>query len=234
MNSNFRYKEHIPFVTEDSRTTTLYKNDKSSEIPIISYTQTAPKLREEYKDYSLVHFVPVSMWKDTLKQIGEADEDSYIRVFSSGNASLADLNRLEEEIVQLVSSQYEIESENRVQEQLSNDRLIRGMKVIWGAFCVLPEEAGICKVFVHWPDTAGNEKNVLHRSVYNSREASFDHISPHCTVCAVCRDSKLFRPNRILVRSTDPSDSDICSRDRTIRGARLLRWRKAPFAVRFE
>ncbi len=147
MNSNFRYKEHIPFVTEDSRTTTLYKNDKSSEIPIISYTQTAPKLREEYKDYSLVHFIPVSMWKDTLKQIGEADEDSYIRVFSSGNASLADLNRLEEEIVQLVSSQYEIESENRVQEQLSNDRLIRGMKVIWGAFCVLLAIIGIANVF---------------------------------------------------------------------------------------
>ena len=80
VNSNFRHKEHIPFVTEDSRTTTLYKNDKSAEIPIISYTQTAPKLREEYKDYSLVHFIPVSMWKDTLKQIGEADEDSYIRV----------------------------------------------------------------------------------------------------------------------------------------------------------
>ena len=147
VNSNFRHKEHIPFVTEDSRTTTLYKNDKSAEIPIISYTQTAPKLREEYKDYSLVHFVPVSMWKDTLKQIGEADEDSYIRVFSSGNASLADLNRLEEEIVQLVSSQYEIESENRVQEQLSNDRLIRGMKVIWGAFCVLLAIIGIANVF---------------------------------------------------------------------------------------
>ena len=147
VNSNFRHKEHIPFVTEDSRTTTLYKNDKSAEIPIISYTQTAPKLREEYKDYSLVHFIPVSMWKDTLKQIGEADEDSYIRVFSSGNASLADLNRLEEEIVQLVSSQYEIESENRVQEQLSNDRLIRGMKVIWGAFCVLLAIIGIANVF---------------------------------------------------------------------------------------
>ena len=34
-----------------------------------------------------------------------------------------------------------------MQEQLSNDRLIRGMKVIWGAFCVLLAIIGIANVF---------------------------------------------------------------------------------------
>ena len=105
VNSNFRYAEYIPFVIEDNQTTLLYKDGQSIEIPVLSYTQTVPKLREEYKDYSLVHFVSLTMWRDTLKQIGEADNDSYIRAFSRGNANLTDLNRLEQEIVQLVSQQ---------------------------------------------------------------------------------------------------------------------------------
>ncbi len=147
VNSNFRYAEYIPFVTEDNQTTMLYKNGQSIEIPVLSYTQTVPKLREEYRDYSLVHFVSLTMWKDTLHQIGEADDDSFIRIFSSGNASLADLNSLEEDTRQLVSQQYEFESENRVQERLSNDSLIQGMVMILGAFCVLLAIIGIANVF---------------------------------------------------------------------------------------
>ncbi len=147
INSNFRYKKYVPFVREERHTTTLYKNDKTVEIPVLSYTQTVPKLREEYKDYSLVHFVSLTMWRDTLKQIGEADDDSYIRTLSSGNASLTDLNSLEQEIVRLVSRQYEIESENRVQERLSNDSLIQGMVMILGAFCILLAIIGIANVF---------------------------------------------------------------------------------------
>lgn len=147
INSNFRYKKYVPFVREERHTTTLYKNDKTVEIPVLSYTQTVPKLREEYKDYSLVHFVSLTMWRDTLKQIGEADDDSYIRALSNRNASLTDLNSLEQEIVRLVSRQYEIESENRVQERLSNDSLIQGMVMILGAFCILLAIIGIANVF---------------------------------------------------------------------------------------
>ncbi len=147
VNSNFRYREYVPFVRENNQTTILYKYDKFVEIPVLSYTQTVPRLREEYKDYSLVHFVPVSMWRDTLMQIGEADDDSYIRVISSGNASLTDLSSLEQEIVQLVSGPYKIESENRVQESLTNDSLIQGMVMILGAFCILLAIIGIANVF---------------------------------------------------------------------------------------
>lgn len=150
INSNFRYKEYVPFVKEDNQTTTLYninRNDQSIKIPVLSYTQTVPMLREEYKNYTLVHFISLTMWKETLEQIGEAESDSYIRIFSNENASLADLNSLEKEIVQLVSREYKIESENRVQERISNDRLIYGMKVILGAFCVLLAIIGIANVF---------------------------------------------------------------------------------------
>lgn len=150
VNSNFRYAEYVPFVKEDNRTTTLYHmggNDGSVEIPVLSYTQTVPKLREEYEDYALVHFISVTMWNEISEQIEGAETDTHIRIFSGGNAGLADLDSLEKEIVQLVSQEYRIESENRVQERISNDSLINGMKVILGAFCVLLAVIGIANVF---------------------------------------------------------------------------------------
>ena len=147
INSNFRYKEYVPFVREDNQKTILYKNDKTVEIPVLSYTQKSPTLREEYDNYALVHFIPLSMWNKTLGEVCEAESDSYIRIFSNGTANLTDLNTLEQEIVRLVSEQYEIESENRVQERLSNDSLIQGMVMILGAFCVLLAIIGIANVF---------------------------------------------------------------------------------------
>ena len=149
INSNFRYKEYVPFVREDNQKTILYKNDKTVEIPVLSYTQKSPTLREEYDNYALVHFIPLSMWNKTLGEVCEAESDSYIRIFSNGTANLTDLNTLEQEIVRLVSEQYEIESENRVQERLSNDSLIQGMVMILGAFCVLLAIIGIANVFLN-------------------------------------------------------------------------------------
>ena len=147
INSNFRYKEYVPFIMEDNQKTALYKNGKTIEIPVLSYTQAVPTLREEYDNYALVHFIPLTMWNKTLGKVCEAESDSYIRILSNGTANLADLNGLEQEIVRLVSEQYEIESENRVQERLSNDRLIRGMVMILGSFCVLLAIIGIANVF---------------------------------------------------------------------------------------
>lgn len=149
INSNFRYKKYVPFVREDNQTTTLYKNDKTVEIPVLSYTRTVPSLREEYDNYALVHFIPLTMWNKTLGEICETESDSFIRILSNGAANLMDLNNLEQETVQLVSQQYEIESENRVQERLSNDRLIQGMVMILGAFCVLLAIIGIANVFLN-------------------------------------------------------------------------------------
>ena len=146
-NSNFRYKEYVPFVKEDNQETTLYKNGKPVEIPVLSYTQTAPTLREEYDNYALVHFIPLAMWNKTLGEVFEAEADSYIRILSNGLANLTDLNSLEQEIVRFIPKRYEIESENRVQERLANDSLIQGMVIILGAFCVLLAIIGIANIF---------------------------------------------------------------------------------------
>ena len=147
-NSNFRYKEYVPFVREDSRITTLYKNEKTIEIPVLSYTQETPALREEYENYALVHFVPLSLWRKDFREVCEAESDSYIRIFSGKTPNLADLNGLEQEILRLVSGRYETESENRIRERVTNDSLIQGMVMILGAFCVLLAVIGIANVFL--------------------------------------------------------------------------------------
>lgn len=150
VNSNFRYAEYVPFIKENSQTTTIYAisgNGQNVEVPVLDYTQIVPILREEYKDYALVHFIPLTMWKKMPEQIGKAESDSYIRILSSGDRSLADLGNLEKEAVQLISKEYKAESENRVQERISNDNLIYGMKVIFGAFCALLAMIGIADVF---------------------------------------------------------------------------------------
>ncbi len=150
INSNFRYKQYIPFVKEDRKTTTIYNastDNQFVEIPILSYTQTAPVLREEYRDYGFVHFIPMARWKAISGQIDGSEPDSYIRVFSNGNADLTDLNNLEKEIIQRLEKNYKIESENRIQEKISNDRMMKGMMMIFGAFCVLLAIIGIANVF---------------------------------------------------------------------------------------
>lgn len=148
--SNFRYKKYVPFMKENEQVTTLYnvlQSEQSTEVPVLSFAQTSPLLREEYENFAIVHFMPLTLWEKVSGQLGNAEADSYIRILSSGNADLADLNRLEERAAALAGGEYSIESENRVQEQLSNDNLIYGMKMILGAFCVLLAIIGISNVF---------------------------------------------------------------------------------------
>jgi len=150
INSNFRYKEYIPFVKENRKTTTLRNNSQKGqpvELPVLSYTQKVPVLREEYDNDALVHFIPLSMWIKLSDQLGEAEADSYIRIFSSGDATLENLNSLEENIWKIIGQKYEIVSENRIQEKISNDRMITGLVVLLGFFCVLLAMIGIANVF---------------------------------------------------------------------------------------
>ena len=59
------------------------------------------------------------------------------------------MNALENEITQIIGSEYEIESENRIQEREDNDKMIEGYELILGAFCVLLAIIGIAHVFSH-------------------------------------------------------------------------------------
>lgn len=150
INSNFRYKQYIPFVDESSSKNILYDKDNLSEnfeVPVLAYTSETPVLREEYENYSLVHIIPLSLWESIFGHSKIAEDDSYIRVMADKNDSAEGLNNLEKLLLESVHADYEVESENRIQEKVSNDRMISGLKIVLGAFCILLALIGIANVF---------------------------------------------------------------------------------------
>lgn len=150
LNSNFRYKRTIPFVKEDRGTVVLQNGGQKGEtveIPVIAYTQKVPILREEYDNYSMVQFIPLSLWKKISGQIKGLESDTYVRILTRKGAKLAELNALEEDISQVIGRTYETESENRIEDKITNDKMISGYKMIIGALCSLLAVIGISNVF---------------------------------------------------------------------------------------
>ena len=122
----------------------------TAEIPVLSYAEEVPALREEYAAldyYELVHFIPVSLWEEIKGQTGGGESDVYIRVLGKENAALEVLNTLQDQIEQLLSRKYTVECENRIQEYETNRIQIRGMMTFFGALCVLLALIGIGNIF---------------------------------------------------------------------------------------
>ena len=150
INSNFRYKQYIPFVNESQNEISVQNRDNaeaSVEIGVLAYTQEVPVLREEYDNYALVQFISLSMWENISGTIGNAEADTYVRVLADAELSLADSNALDASVVNLISKEYVIGSENRIQEKVSNDEMMDGYMMIVGAFCILLATIGIANVF---------------------------------------------------------------------------------------
>ena len=156
-NPDFRHPDFMPYIKAHSAgenaASILRQTDNeemTAEIPVLSYTEEIPMLREEYAKldyYQLVHFIPVSLWKEIKGQIGGVEKDSYICVRSGENVSLEEINTLQDDIAGLVSEKYDIEYENRIQEYEANNRQIQGMVAIFGGFCILLAIIGIGNVF---------------------------------------------------------------------------------------
>jgi len=152
-NPDFRHPQYMPYVRGENTTSVLRQighKEVTTEIPILAYTAEVPVLREEYATldyYELVHFIPVSLWKKIKGQIAGCEEDIYIRILANEDATLEELTALQEKVGQIVSQNYIIESENRIQEYQENNRQIQGMMAIFGAFCVLLAIIGVGNVF---------------------------------------------------------------------------------------
>lgn len=147
INTNFRYRKYIPYLKEGRDKVTLQnvkKDGKTIEIPIIAYTQELPVLREEYDDYALVQVMPLSQWK---KIAGKTEEDMYIRVLATSGMTLAKAEELEKKLVQMIDREYEVESENRMEEKLANNDVVHFYMLILGGFCVLLAMIGTANVF---------------------------------------------------------------------------------------
>ena len=94
-----------------------------------------------------MHFLPVSLWKEIKGQIGGTEEDSYICIRGKDDATLEELNTLQNEIAKLIDGEYTIEQENRILEYETNNRQIQGMMAVFGGFCILLAIIGIGNVF---------------------------------------------------------------------------------------
>ena len=117
---------------------------------MIAYTREAPVLREEYGTldfYELVHFSPVSVWKEIKGRIGSQEENVWIRILAGDEVTLKELNGVEEEVSKLLGGRYDIEIENRIQDRMDNDNMIHGMTMILSVFCILLALIGIGNVF---------------------------------------------------------------------------------------
>ena len=151
--SNFRNRQYISFV-EDNLEEVVLQNaampgeaDSQTVIPVLACTRECPVLREEYADFSLVQFIPLSLWKSISGQVGGVQEDTYMRVLSQERDSLETLGALEEEISWTLCGKYVTESENRIQEKLDNDRMIGAYELVLGIFCGLFAIIGVAHVF---------------------------------------------------------------------------------------
>ena len=159
--SDFRHPRYMPYVKGENAVSVLRQSDReahdngnltdvSVELPVLSYTEKTPVLREEYATldyYELVHFIPVSLWKEIKGQIGGGEEDVYICMLGRENVTSGELDALQGQVESLLAGNYRTESENRIQEAEANDKQIRGMMTIFGGFCVLLAVIGIGNVF---------------------------------------------------------------------------------------
>ena len=160
-NPDFRHPVFMPYIKGEDTVSVLRQSgseeassgdneETTAKIPVLTYTQEAPALREEYATldyYELVHFLPVSLWKEIKGQIGGTEEDSYICIRGKDDATLEELNTLQNEIAKLIDGEYTIEQENRILEYETNNRQIQGMMAVFGGFCILLAIIGIGNVF---------------------------------------------------------------------------------------
>lgn len=152
-NPDFRHPEYMPYIKGESGTSVLRRAGReeiTTEIPILACTAIVPALREEYATidyYEMVHFLPVSLWREIKGQVGGCEEDMFICILDGKNPTAEKLHVLQGEIDRLIASQYTVVSENRIQEKEINDRQIRGMMAIFDGFCVLLAIIGIGNVF---------------------------------------------------------------------------------------
>lgn len=139
---------YIPFLKEDGKAILLYMDGETAvELPVLSYTREVPVLREEYDNYALVQFIPLWFWKAIAGQMTGAKQTTYIRLLGQEGAGLYELNRLEAVVRHLLEQSYEVEGENRIQEKITNNNMIKGEEMILGAFCGLLTAIGIANVF---------------------------------------------------------------------------------------
>ncbi len=154
---NFRDRASWPYLKGTKDTAVLCRLDgqevngkDSVEILVLAYTQEEPPLREEYGKvdfFELVHFVPLSLWEEIREYAGKDTDGFLLRILAQDDSPEA-LQDLQEKAEAVLHGQYETyQIENRVQDKYNNEKMMHGMMVVLGGFCVLLALIGIGSVF---------------------------------------------------------------------------------------
>lgn len=148
INSNFRYKNFIPFIKEqDNMVLSLFqstdRNNDGVRIPILAFTDKVPVLREEYDNYGLVQVISASTWQNFMDNINVDSDETYINVLTKRDE---DIKVVQAKMEHLLSGKnYEIE--NRIEEELFNQEIQKGYTLIMGGLCSLLAIIGLANVF---------------------------------------------------------------------------------------
>ena len=104
-------------------------------------------MREEYDNYSLVQVISLSTWNKIADKIGNNEQELYIRILAKDDATIKELETVEEGISGIIGAKYTYEIENRIQEKKDNDNMISGYMIVIGGICTLLAAIGIANVF---------------------------------------------------------------------------------------
>lgn len=143
VNSSFKDKAYIPFL-ETNQTLRLYSDkDASKALGTVEslLTTTAPVLREEFKNYSLVQIISASSYQTLSSEAAEwfvnirCTDDNQIQSVAAAAESL------------LEGREYSIE--NRPDSQQANAKMYQGYRTIMLLLCSLLAFIGIANVFAN-------------------------------------------------------------------------------------
>ena len=70
-----------------------------------------------------------------------------VRILAKENPSLTELAETEKALLSVLSGEAEAVTENRIQEKILNDKMIRGYLLLVGGFCTLLAAVGIANIF---------------------------------------------------------------------------------------
>ena len=165
LHSNFRDRLYLPFVRGDLPALTLTGPDGAvlGELPLLGCTDTPPALREEYDQYALVQFWPLSLWQ-SLPWAPAAEPGVTVCLLGPEGVTAAGCEALQAaaaEQLDLTGLAYTIE--NRIAERAANDRMIAGAQAILGAFCLLLAAIGLANVFLNTLGFVGQRRREFAR-----------------------------------------------------------------------
>lgn len=144
-NSHFREKKNIPFVKDSISSMNIDIDDKKHnrwKCQIGYYTDKMPKLREEFKVYSLTQVMSESNYKSIFKS--NIGSEYYINILTISHNNT---DGIQESLEEHIPMKYKYSIENRVVKEENDVTMRKGMKLIIGGICLVIGCIGIISVY---------------------------------------------------------------------------------------